>query len=442
MTARVVKAQRGLAVDPLKHSQALGGTMAVLGLHRSMPLLSGSQGCSAFAKALLTRHFREPIPLQTTALVQQTVILGGEDALVEALETITADLRPDVIGVLTTGLTEMSGDDIAAVVRRYLAAESSEIAPMVFVASTPDFKDGLEKGWGSVVEAIVTEVAKPESTVHGQVNLLVGPALGALDVEELRNLVDAFGLKPIVLPDLSGSMDGHLEEDWSGLTTGGTRVGDLHKMGSSEATLVIGSAVSTAGDLLESRCGIPSFRYGRLSGLGAVDSLVAELSDLSGRAVPDGLRRWRSRLADGMLDTHFVLGGVRVGIALEPDLLLSLSSLLAELGAEIVAAVAPTPSPALSQIPCDEVVVGDFADFEERVSEGGAQLILASSHARPIAERLGAAHLCMGFPVFDRLGHQYQLTAGYRGSLEFLFATANCIVEQGYSRSSRVSHVG
>ena len=61
--ARVVAGGKPAAIDPLKHSQPLGGALVFLGLANTMPMLHGSQGCTAFAKALLTRHFREPIPL-------------------------------------------------------------------------------------------------------------------------------------------------------------------------------------------------------------------------------------------------------------------------------------------------------------------------------------------------------------------------------------------
>ncbi len=37
--------------------------MAFLGLKGTMPLFHGSQGCTAFAKVVLVRHFREAIPL-------------------------------------------------------------------------------------------------------------------------------------------------------------------------------------------------------------------------------------------------------------------------------------------------------------------------------------------------------------------------------------------
>ncbi len=441
--ARVVTGASVGAVDPLKHSAPLGGALAFLGLARCMPLLHGSQGCSAFAKALLTRHFREPIPLQTTALTEVTAVLGGDECLAEALSTIAARHRPDVIGVLTTGLTEANGEDVAGTLNVWrqappgLGARRTE-GPVVVHASTPDFKGGLQDGWAAAVEAIVTAFSgNARYRVPGQITVLTSPALSAVDVDEVRELVRAFGLEPIVVPDLSGCLDGHLADGWSPLTTGGTTVAELRGIASSEATIVAGSCVAGAGAILETRAGVPVRSYDRLAGLGAVDALVADLADQSGRPVPEPVRRWRRRLADGLLDAHFVLGGRRVALALEPDLLLAVASQMAEVGAEIVAAVAPQRARGLAEVPCEEVVIGDLCDLEARAADGGAELVIAGSHARAAAARLGAAHLCLGFPVYDRLGAQLRPTAGYRGSLALLIDAANCLLDQEHVTHQR-----
>ncbi|HQA11315.1 nitrogenase component 1, partial [Zoogloea sp.] len=39
-------------------SQPLGACYAFLGLHNTMPLMHGSQGCTSFGLVLLVRHFK------------------------------------------------------------------------------------------------------------------------------------------------------------------------------------------------------------------------------------------------------------------------------------------------------------------------------------------------------------------------------------------------
>ncbi|MBX6388944.1 MAG: nitrogenase iron-molybdenum cofactor biosynthesis protein NifN, partial [Frankia sp.] len=268
--------------------------------------------------------------------------------------------------------------------------------------------------------------------------VLVGPALSAADVDELAELMTAFGLDPIMVPDLSGSLDGHLADDWSPLTTGGTTLADLGRLGDCDAITAVGATVAGAAAVLAERTGAEATHLAHLCGLTATDALVMHLLDRTGRPVPAAARRWRSRLADGLLDTHFVLGGARVALALEPDQLYGVTSLLRDVGAEIVTAVSPQAAPVLEQVPCDEVVIGDLNDLEERAAEAGAELVLASSHARALARRIGAAHLVLGFPVYDRLGAALRGTAGYRGSLRLLVDAANQLLDHHDHAEPRV----
>ena len=301
--ARVVASGRRAAIDPLKHSQPLGGALVFLGLARAMPVLHGSQGCASFAKALMTRHFGEPVPLQTTAVAEVTAVIGAGESLVAALEAIRARQHPDVIGVLTTGLTKVSGEDVAGELRSYLAgARRRGAADRRGVH--PDFRGGLSDGWASALEAVVTVVpldAPPARDPGEQAEppgpeplaVLAGPSLTAVDIEELTALVRGFGLDPVVVPDLSGSLDGHLD-GWSPLTTGGTMIAGLRRLGAAGAIVVAGATAAAAGEALAARTGADVIRCDHLSGLAAVDALVTELMERTGEPAPDEARRWRA----------------------------------------------------------------------------------------------------------------------------------------------------
>ena len=45
--ADILKRNKALSVNPLKASQPIGGSLATLGFNRAMPMLHGSQGCTA-----------------------------------------------------------------------------------------------------------------------------------------------------------------------------------------------------------------------------------------------------------------------------------------------------------------------------------------------------------------------------------------------------------
>jgi nitrogenase molybdenum-iron protein NifN len=133
---------------------------------------------------------------------------------------------------------------------------------------------------------------------------------------------------------------------------------------------------------------------------------------------------------DAMLDGHFYFGGKRVAIAAEPDLLSTMAHWLHEMGCEVQAAVTTTQSPALERIPTEEVVIGDLEDLEMR-SEG-ADLLVTHSHGRQASERLGIPLFRIGIPTFDRLGAGHQVTVGYRGTRDLIFAVGNIFMADAH----------
>ena len=99
--ADILKRNKALSVNPLKASQPIGGSLATLGFNRAMPMLHGSQGCTAFAKVFFVRHFREPIPLQSTAMDQGSSVMGADENVREGIKTIAEKSHPALINVLS-----------------------------------------------------------------------------------------------------------------------------------------------------------------------------------------------------------------------------------------------------------------------------------------------------------------------------------------------------
>ncbi|HEY6795281.1 MAG TPA: nitrogenase iron-molybdenum cofactor biosynthesis protein NifN [Kineosporiaceae bacterium] len=433
MATVTLSGRRG-ATDPLKLSRPLGAALAFLGLERCMPLLHGPQGCAAFAKALLTKHFREPVPLQTTAVTELTAVLGAAGHLVTALDTIRSASAPDVIGVITTGVSETSGEDVEATVREYrLGRASGPQDPLVVLVRAPDFIGGLSDGWSAALASIVAaglEAPPEEQPVRSgplAFPLLAGVSLAAGDLDELEAMIAGFGVTPVLVPDLSRSLDGHLAPAWSPLTTGGTGRAALAALAAAPAAASAGASAAAAAETL-ARGGVPVARFDHLAGLEAVDAFVDRLRTTTSEPVPDRVRRDRARLADGLLDTHFVLGGARVAVAAEPELLTGVTHLLASAGARVVAAVSPTDEPVLTTAACEEVVVGDLSDLRARAAEGGAEVVIGSSHTVATARAVGAGHLPLGLPVDHRFGAALNGVAGYRGGLAFVFRAADVLL--------------
>jgi nitrogenase molybdenum-iron protein NifN len=426
--ARVVESKKACTVNPLKMSQPLGASFAFLGLDACMPVMHGSQGCTSFGLVLLVRHFKEAIPLQTTAMNEVTSILGGYDNIEAALLNIRKRAAPKLIAICSTGLTETKGDDvdgyIATVRKRKPELDDTEI---VYV-STPDYVGAFEDGFQHAITAIVKTLVKPLPVVANQITLLPGSHLSPGDIDELREIVQAFGLNPIVLPDISGSLDGHIPPDWRGTTLGGTTLDDIRRAGASAFTLGVGEQTREGAEALQAISGTPLEIFERLTGLEVNDRLLQRLSQISGRPVPARYRRQRSQLLDAMLDGHFYTGGVKVAIGAEPDLLLAVGGLLHEMGAELRCCVSTTKSAAHALLPAQEVLLGDLEDLEAGAAE--CDLLITHSHGRQAAARLDKPFLRIGFPVFDRVGNAHRVQVGYRGTMNLIFEIANLMIER------------
>lgn len=430
--ATVTIGKKACAVNPLKMSQPIGGAFAFLGLRGSMPLLHGSQGCTSFGLTLFVRHFKEAVPLQTTAMSEVATVLGGLDNVEQAILNIYDRTKPEIIGICSTGVTETKGDDVEGYIR-LIRQKHSHLAkfPLVYV-STPDFKDAFQDGWektvARMVEVLVDAPSSPARRDPARVNVLPGCHLTPGDLDEMRTIIEDFGLEPSFLPDLAGSLDGHIPDDFAPTTIGGIGVDEVATMGRAGWTIAIGAQMRRAAEALERKAGTPFKLFERLSGLMPNDEFIMFLSEISGRPVPSKYRRQRGQLADAMLDAHFHIGGRKLAIGAEPDLLFDLSSLLHEMGAEVTVAVTTTQSPVLERVRAEEVLIGDLEDLENLAKARGCDLLITHSHGRQAAERLNIPFHRAGFPMFDRLGAGHQLSVGYRGSRDLIFDIANLLI--------------
>jgi nitrogenase molybdenum-iron protein NifN len=429
--AHVVESKKACAVNPLKMSQPLGASYAFMGLASCMPVMHGSQGCTSFGLVVLVRHFKEAIPLQTTAMNEATTIMGGYDNVEKAILNIRSRAKPQVIAICSTGLTETKGDDvdgyIALVRQKHPELADTEI---VYV-STPDYAGAFQDGWAKAVAKLVAQVPRQGMARNERaVNVLPGSHLTPGDIEELRELIEAFGLEPTFVPDVSGSLDGHIPDDWLGTTIGGTPLAALRELGGAAHTLAIGEQMRPAAEALQANCGVPFTLFDRLTGLTATDAFVERLAQISGREVPQRLRRQRSQLVDAMLDGHFHFGNVKVALGAEPDLLFAVGSFLTEMGAELAVCVTTTASKLLARVPAEKVVIGDLEDFEKAAKDSGCDLLMTHSHGRQAAERLARPLFRLGIPTFDRIGNAHICHVGYRGTRNFVYEVGNLLMAQ------------
>ena len=419
------RSDKPLQVNPIRLSQPMGAALAFLGIDGCMPLMHGGMGCTSFTKVFLTRHFCEPIAIQTTAVNDVTAILeGGEESIVEAVRNITLKVSPSLIGLHTTGLTETKGDDI-----RRVAGQVD--FPLVYV-NTTDYEGGLESGWGKTVRAVIEQLVEPRTvTEPHKAVLLPHVSLQPIEVERVKEFIARFGFEVLALPDISTSLDGHLGEKQSALSSGGITVEEIKNLADAALVISVGASMqASATALLAKNPDMRHIHCPHLQGLEATDRLVAALLAETGLARPhETIIRWRKRLQDTLLDSHFALGATRLLVVGEPDFLLGACQALAEAGGRIALAVATVDSPKLDDIPADRVVVGDLEDAE-RLNDR-YDLIVGNCHTEALAHRYGKALVLRGFPDWETIGNQLRNDLLYEGGAYFLCEVANAANHRG-----------
>jgi len=417
-----------ILIDPLKHSPSMGAAIAFQGIDRALPVLHGAQGCTFLGKVLLTKHFREPISLMTSKLFVEDVVMGSEEKLLQTIDGIIDKNKPCMIGVLTSGLTEIKGDDVESVLKK-IKKKSAGVT--VIHVSTPDYNGGLETGYAKAVEAILETVVcfqtgrgqvPIRSAETKQINILVGSHLTPGDVVELGEIVGSFGIKPIILPDLS-ALDGS-RQGFSPLAVGGTTVEEIRTMEHSDFTIAVGMSMEPAATLLQQRCGTGYKTFTSISGLAGSDEFMETLAQISNRPLPKKYERQRKILIDGMRDAHFYFGGKKFCIALDPDLAVQMSNCIEEMGASVELAVIPTLSKAADHICAREVKIGGLHSIN-----GTFDALISNSHAEATAKKLGISLYTIGFPVYKTLGNTTKVTIGYRGTWNLVHEVGNLLIK-------------
>ncbi|SEF62103.1 nitrogenase iron-molybdenum cofactor biosynthesis protein NifN [Vibrio hangzhouensis] len=426
---KLTKNNTPLATQPLKTSPATGAALASLGFYSSLPLMHGSQGCSAFAKVYLIQHLREPIPLQNTAIDQIAAVMGSDDNLRDALVLLCEKHSPELICVMTSGLTEMQGTDVVRVIADFARQHPEYSQTRVVKMSTPDFVGTMQTGFAHAVDSIVRQLVREPSVIKRQkalVNVLCSVAMTAADIETLKRYLEAFDLEAIFAPDLSMSLDGHLDKvDFSPFSAGGTAVAEVEIMSEAVATICVGESMLPTARWLEKRFAVP-FHYTDLAmGMEAADELVQFLTQLSGRNVPHWITRARSRLQDAMLDAHFILTGANVVLGLEPDLAVGYTKLLNSIGANVTRVVTTIETEAVKHLSAEEIIIGDLSMLLP--CRGPVSAVISNTHAAHICEP-DIPVLRAGFPCHDRFGNMDVEQFGYEGSRNRLFALSNCLL--------------
>jgi nitrogenase molybdenum-iron protein beta chain len=440
-TPAEIKERRALTVNPAKTCQPIGAMYAALGVHGCLPHSHGSQGCYAYHRSALTRHFKEPVPAATSAFTEGASVFGGQANLVQAIDNIFSVYAPQVIAVHTTCLSETIGDDVPQIVAKAKAEGKVPEGKFVFHANTPSYVGSHITGFASMTKAMVEYFAESNGHKDKTINLIPG-YVEPSDMTEIRRIADSMGIATIMFPDTSKVLNGPLTGKYRMFPEGGVTIDELKKSGSSMGTIALGRIASLpAARALDAKCKVPCEILGLPVGLQGTDAFVDTLRQMAGVSVPDALNLDRGQLVDIISDWHQYLYGKRVAIVGDPDQVLALTRFLVSIDMRPVHIVTGSKAgkkyekslrEAVSESPetANIKVPGDMLLFHQWVKNDPVDLIIGNTYAKYIAKDEDIPLVRHGFPIYDRMGHSYFSTMGYRGAMRLLEKLLDAILER------------
>ena len=222
-------------------------------------------GLHGLRQSVLRPPFPRTDSLQTTAMDQVSTVMNADDNVVEGLRVICEKNAPEIIGLPTTGL-ETQGTDIRRLVKRV-----RELHPQFENRRGAGEYAGLQRlpgnrfrAWRSNPRSTCwcPNPARRAAQETGQCAGVVDADAG--DIEAIKEWIEAFGLRPVVLPDIGDSLDGHLVIRKARRSRSAARRAARRDPGESVATPVVGRSLHRAADLLLARTHVPERRFDHL----------------------------------------------------------------------------------------------------------------------------------------------------------------------------------
>jgi nitrogenase molybdenum-iron protein beta chain len=439
-TPKEIVERGALTINPAKTCQPVGAMYAALGIHRCLPHSHGSQGCCAYHRSALTRHYTEPIMASTSSFTEGASVFGGQSNLLESINNIFALYDPDIIAVNTTCLSEVIGDDLTQIINRAVTDNKIPPGKTVIYASTPSFKGSHVTGYSNMLTAMVQNFAQATGKKNNYVTLLpsfVEPS----DMQEIKRIAAELGIPHIMYPDTSGVVNSPMDGKFHMYPKGGTTKEMIQASGDSRLVLGLGRiGTFQAAQLLDSKCKVRAEILDIPIGITATDAFVDTLRRQAGVTVPESIKTERGVLVDVLCDKAQYLYGKKVSMMGDPDTLFGLTQFCKDLGMEVLHIVTGTPAGAkwerrIKELagPGTVVKCGAQADLfylQQLIMNEKPDILFGNTYCKYMARDLDIPLIRSGFPIYDRIGHQYLPIAGYRGGMHLVVKILEILMDR------------
>lgn len=435
-TSKEVYDRKALRINPAKTCQPVGAMYAALGVHGCLPHSHGSQGCCAFHRMFLTRHFKDPAMASSSSFTEGASVFGGGSNLKTAAKNIFDLYKPEIIAVHTTCLSETIGDDLNAIITDINIPEGKYVVH----CNTPSYRGSHIDGFTNMVSGFINYLAKKGEVSNEKVCVFPG-FVNPGDMREYKRLLDLMKVSFIMLPDTSGVMDAPMTGKFEMYPKGGTKVDEIKDVGNCIMSLALGlKASEPSAQVLEKKCKIPYKAFPLPMGMEATDDFIMALQDISKEEVPYQLEEERGQLVDIMIDIHPYTYGKKVAIYGDPDTVLGITAFALELGMIPKYVVTGTPGAAFEERAnglfekfgvegCIAKESGDLFLMHQWIKNEPVDLLIGGTHGKHIARAEDIPLIRMGFPIIDRYIHSYLPLVGYKGAIRMAELITNALMD-------------
>ncbi|MBD2163327.1 nitrogenase molybdenum-iron protein subunit beta [Calothrix membranacea FACHB-236] len=436
-------ARQALTVNPAKACQPLGSILAAVGFEGTLPFVHGSQGCVAYFRSHLTRHFKEPFSAVSSSMTEDAAVFGGLKNLIEGLAVSYNLYKPKMIAVCTTCMAEVIGDDLQAFIR---TAKEEGAVPEDFpvpYAHTPSFVGSHILGYDNMMKGILSNLTagKKKETTNGKINFIPGFETYIGNLREIKRIANVMGIDYTLLADNSEYLDSPNNGTYN-MYPGGTKLEDAADSINAEATIALQAYATTkTREYIEHEWHQKTY-VNRPVGIRGTDEFLMKLSALTGKPISQELEDERGRAVDALTDSQAWLHGKRVAMYGDPDLVIGLTQFLLEVGAEPVHILVSNSN---EHFETELRALLDSSPFGQGATIHGGRdlwhmrsllftepvdLLIGNSYGKYLWRDTKTPFVRIGYPIFDRHHLHRYATYGYQGTINLLNWIVNTILDE------------
>jgi nitrogenase molybdenum-iron protein beta chain len=436
-------ARTALTINPAKACQPLGALFAAVGFEKTLAFNHGSQGCTAYFRSHLARHFKEPCAAVSTSMTEDAAVFGGMNNLIDGLANAYTVYKPEVIAVSTTCIAEVIGDDLAAFIQNARAKGSVPEDFPIVTAHTPSFVGSHIVGYDAMVKGMLTMFWEGKERVPNEkINIIPGfDGYAVGNNRELKRMLGEFGIEATILSDVSDVFDTPTDGHYR-MFEGGTPIAAVKDAVNAKAT--IGMQKYCSDKCLEFAASkgqqVASFHYPL--GVGATDEFLMKLSEISGKPIPASLEKERGRLIDAMADSSAWLHGKTYAIFGDPDFVYAMARFVMELGGEPIHLVSTNGGKEWAK-GVEELLKTSPYGAKAKVWPGKdlwamrsllaterTDYVIGSTYGKLFEKDLGIPIIRLTFPIFDRHHHHRFPVWGYTGAIRVMVTILDKILDK------------